>query len=122
MTHVVDPIETFGAALSAADGEALVAPGARYTDLEPVVIRIRKRGHRFDLDDRGAAVELADRPHGWLAVAQQVVAAEGMNVNRAGVVFVPAVEHGRLDVVTLAVRLAETSAAVFGVLLELEDD
>jgi hypothetical protein len=46
-----------------------------------------------------------------------VVAEEGFNVNRRGVVFVPVIE-GR-DIDELASRLAETSVAVYAALLEL---
>jgi hypothetical protein len=49
-----------------------------------------------------------------------VVAEEGFNVNRAGVVFVPVVE-GR-DLALLVLRLADTSRAVFAELLELVDE
>jgi hypothetical protein len=52
-------------------------------------------------------------------VAERVVAEEGFNVNRAGVVFVPVVE-GR-DLSLLALRLADTSRAVFAELLELDE-
>jgi hypothetical protein len=47
------------------------------------------------------------------------VAEEGFNVNRAGVVFVPGFE-GR-DLAMLALRLADTSRAVYAELLELVD-
>jgi hypothetical protein len=58
---------------------------------EPVRILVRKRGRNYDLDDRGRATE-AGKPTAWLPVAQRLVAEEGFNVNRAGVVFVPAFE------------------------------
>jgi hypothetical protein len=48
-------------------------------------------------------------PPGWLAVAERVVAEEGMNVNRAGVVFVPAVERPDRDLAAPALRLGESS-------------
>jgi len=47
-----------------------------------------------------------------------VVAAEGFNVNRRGVIFVPAVE-GR-DIAALVRRLALTSRTAYLTLLELE--
>jgi hypothetical protein len=37
-------------------------------------------------------VQLAGKPSGWFPVAERVVVEEGLNVNRAGVVFVPVVE------------------------------
>lgn len=63
---------------------------------------------------------MAGKPSGWLPVAKRVVAEEGFNVNRAGVVFAPVVE-GR-DLAMLALRLADTSRAVFAELLELSGE
>jgi hypothetical protein len=99
-------------------GAIRLPSGLEYRDGEPVVIEIRKRGHRYDLSDEGAAVRKAGA-RGWLPVAESVVAADGFNVNRRGVVFVPAVE-GR-DLAGLAARLAETSLALYQELLDLED-
>jgi hypothetical protein len=42
-----------------------------------------------------------------------------MNVNRAGVVFVPAVEQSCGDLALLALRLGESSHAVFAELIDL---
>jgi hypothetical protein len=100
-------------------GEAALTTGGSYTEGEPVRIFVRKRGRRYDLDDRGAAARLAGRPRGWLEVAERAVAEEGFNVNRAGVVFVPVVE-GR-DLAELALRLGRASRAVYDELLELAD-
>ncbi|MBA2637209.1 MAG: hypothetical protein H0U79_03125 [Solirubrobacterales bacterium] len=91
-------------------GEVMLADG----------VRVRKRGHRYRVDDRGEAVARAGSPPGWLAVAERVVELEGMNVSRRGVVFVPAVEGG-LDLASLALRIADTSDAVYVALLELDD-
>jgi hypothetical protein len=100
-------------------GEARIATSLRFGDGEEVEILVRKRGRRYDLSDEGAAVRKADvEGSAWLEVAERVVAAQGMNVNRKGVVFVPAVE-GR-DVASLTVRLAETVVAVYDELLGLE--
>jgi hypothetical protein len=90
-----------------------------YGDGSPVEIVVRKRGWRYDLDDRGEAVAKAralGATAGWLELAEGVVAEEGFNVNRSGVVFVPVVE-GR-DIAELAYRLADTSYAVHSALLE----
>ena len=100
-------------------GEAAVTSELVYWSDEPVRAHIRKRGHRYDLDDSGQAVALAGRPRGWLAVAEEIVAETGLNVNRAGVVFVSAVE-GR-DVAALALKVAEASRAVYAELLEHRD-
>ena len=97
--------------------EAQIATSLRYADQEPVVVHVRKRGIRYDLDDGGAAVAAAGRPAGWLAVAERVADELALNVNRAGVVFVQSFEGRDLD--ALAERVAETSRAVFAELLEL---
>lgn len=101
-------------------GETIVDTGLEYATGEPVRVFVRKRGHRWDFDDGGRAVELAGKPVGWLATAERVVAEEGMNVNRAGVVFVPAVERPDRDLAVLALRLADVSDAVYAELLELD--
>jgi hypothetical protein len=100
-------------------GETAVETGLSYRPGEPVVVSVRKRGRRYDIDDRGHGVRSAGRPAGWLDAARSVVAAEGLNVNRAGVVFVPAVE-GR-DLASLAWRIGETSLRVYGALLDLDE-
>jgi hypothetical protein len=98
--------------------ERVVEPGPAYGDGEPVRIRIRKRGHRYDIGDDGAAWSKAGASgRAALEAAARVVAEEGFNVNRRGVVFVPAVE-GR-DIARLAERLADCSLAVYAELLEL---
>jgi hypothetical protein len=99
------------------DGTVLDA-GVVYRSGEPVIIRVRRRGRRYDISDDGGAVRLAGRPPGWLDQADHVVAVQGFNVNRGGVVFVPAVA-GR-DIAALAVRLADSSRAVYLTLLELD--
>lgn len=98
---------------------SVIDTGLSYRLDSPVRIRVRHRDRRYDLDDDGAAASLAGKRSGWLDVASQVVAGEGFNVNRRGVVFVPAVE-GR-DIESLAQRLAETSRAVYFALLEMDE-
>lgn len=100
-------------------GETVVETGLEYMTGEPVRVFVRGRGHRWDFGDGGRAVQLAGKPSGWLAAAERVVAEEGMNVNRAGVVFVPAVEHPCRDLALLALRLGESSHAVFAELIDL---
>ena len=105
------------AALAAEErGEAVVDSGLAYGDGEPVEILVRKRLHRFLPSDRGRAVAKAGKPDGWLEVAER--AAEPMNVDRQGVVFVPAVA-GR-DLESRLVRLADASRAVHEALLVLD--
>lgn len=99
------------------DGEDVrVSTALRYgTDVAEVIVR--KRGCRFDISDAGRAVELAGRPPGWPRVAEEVVEAFALNVNRRGVVFVQATE-GRRD--RLVTRVAECSVALYEELLEQE--
>jgi hypothetical protein len=96
----------------------LVDSGLVYTDGDPVVVRVRQRGRRIDIDDDGAALARA-RAVGatvrWLDVARRVVAADDLNVNRRGVIFVPVVE-GR-DIDELAARVARASRALESELL-----
>jgi hypothetical protein len=100
-------------------GEIMLDSGLRYGDGEAVMIHVRKRGHRYDIDDGGAAWRKT-RACGRRALdaADRLLAREGLNVNRRGVIFVPAVE-GR-DVAALAERLAAASLDVYGELLELD--
>ncbi|MGH3494554.1 MAG: hypothetical protein ACRDRL_32210 [Sciscionella sp.] len=105
-------------ALAALDDgdEITVETGLTYRGSEPVLIQVRRRGHRYDIADNGVAVSLAGTPVGWLGRVERLVAIEGFNVNRRGVLFVPAVA-GR-DICSLAFRLAETSRQVYLTLLE----
>jgi hypothetical protein len=100
-------------------GEAVVEVGGWYTDGEPVRVVARKRGSRVDLSDGNAAVRLAGRPPGWLAAAEAGVDEYALNVNRAGVVFVPAFEWRDLE--ALALGVAAASRAVYAALLDRDD-
>jgi hypothetical protein len=91
----------------------------QYADGEPVAVQIRKRGRRYDIDDEGAAVAKA-RWYGaeeWQAVAEEVVEAHDLNLNRRGVVFVPAVAGGA-DLAWLAFKVARCSYALHAELLD----
>jgi hypothetical protein len=111
-------IDELARALEGSDGVTLDA-GVAYTGDEPVRVHVRKRSHRYDMTDEGAAVRLAGKPPGWHDVAERVVAERGFNVNSAGVVFVQGVE-GR-DLTALARGLADSSVAVFAALLDLSE-
>jgi hypothetical protein len=91
---------------------------AAYAPGDPVAVRVRKRGHRYAIDDEAGAVERAGRVAGWLPVAERAVAELALNVNRRGVVFVQAGE-GR-DIDALSERVADASLAVYAALLELD--
>jgi hypothetical protein len=100
--------------------EAVLETELEYREGEPVRVRLRKRGRRFDLRDDGRAVELGGRPEGWRELAVRLVERElSLNVSRDGVVFVPAVEGG-LDLSGLAERVAEASLALYEELLDVE--
>jgi hypothetical protein len=99
--------------------ERVVEPGPEYASGERVRVRIRKRGRRLVIDDVGAAWTKAGASgRKALAAAERVVAEHDLNVNRSGVVFVPAVE-GR-DIDALAARVAACSRAVYAALVELD--
>ena len=100
-------------------GELVVATDLRYTEGQPVEVIVRKRLHRYAIDDDGAAVRLAGQPHGWRSVAEDVVEQFWLNVNRRGVVFVGTVYPRMLA--GLVARVAETSLAVYEALLELDE-
>ncbi len=101
---------------SNADGETVVSTGLLYRDGAPVAVVVRRRGRRVDVDDGAAAVELAGRPSGWRDVAESLVARDGFNVNRRGVIFVPLTADR--DIAELALRLAGCSRSVYLSLLE----
>ncbi len=100
-------------------GEALVDSGLAYGDGEPVRILVRKRLDHYLLTDEGRAVEKAFKPAGWQEPAEW--AAEPMNVDRRGAVFVPAVGSGGRRLAELVVRLADASRAVHEALLALDE-
>lgn len=97
------------------DGETSVETGLSYGSARPVTVRVRRRGQRYDLDDDGVAVTLAGEPEGWLEVAEGLMAAHGLNIDRRGVVSVPAVE-GR-DLAALVLAVADTSLSLYTSLL-----
>ena len=100
--------------------EEVVEPGEVYGPGLPVRVHVVRRGRRVDIHDGGEAVRLAGRPAKWLERAQEVAAAEALNVNRRGVVFVPTYE-GR-DTEALTARLAATSGRLYAELLELDSE
>jgi hypothetical protein len=104
-----------------ADGcaELEVETDLRYPDGSVVVIAVRRRQHRYLLEDGGEAVRIAGRPPGWEDAAERAVRRSGMNVSHAtGTVFVPSV--GGRDLDDLALRLARASLDVLEALVELD--
>jgi hypothetical protein len=105
-----------GAVCTQEEGEeVVVSTELTYRPGEPVEVVGRKRSWRFDVFDGGRAVELAGRPTSSAEVAERVVAAHALNVNRRDVVFVQS-NKARLE--GLVERVAECSAALFQELLE----
>ncbi|HSC51382.1 MAG TPA: hypothetical protein VLD16_14055 [Gaiellaceae bacterium] len=98
--------------------EVILDTGLAYTEGEPVLVAIRRRGGRYDLRDDGRALELAGRPAGRREAATAAVEAFDLNLTRSGVVFVPAVEGG-VGRDRLALRVAGASLAVYDAVLEL---
>jgi hypothetical protein len=105
--------------IRAARGEQVIDTGRTFGDGEPVLVHVRKRERRYLVSDRGRATEKTGRPPGWREVAADVVAEESLNMNRTGVIFVPAVEGG-LDLAWLVMRVADVALRVYAELLELE--
>src|SRR5262245_46731762 len=80
--RAVDPERASAVRMALRDG---LDDGAEVTVDVPgaVAVDVRRRGYRVSIDDDGRSVRAAGRPAGWLEVAEEVVAEEGMNVNRA---------------------------------------
>ena len=99
--------------------EQVVETELRYLPDVPVRVAVRRRGNKYDIDDGGEAVRLAGRPREWLAGAKDIVDADALNVNRAGVVFVSTFREDWVE--PLAQRIGAASKAVYDALLELDD-
>jgi hypothetical protein len=91
----------------------------RLYEVGPLLVRVRCRGGRCEIDDRGWAVDVAGRPPGWLETAERTVAEIGWNVARTGTVFV-AVAADR-DIDDLVRRTADAALAVRDAILALEE-
>jgi hypothetical protein len=101
-----------------ADGDDLVlGAGMTYGAGNPDDVTVRKRSWRYDISDSGRAVDEAGRPQDWQAIAERVVDAHAINVNRRGVVFV---QSNEARLAPLVERVAECSLAVYEALLEHE--
>jgi hypothetical protein len=110
------------AAPEAGRGEWWLDSGLTYGEGGPAVeVLVRRRPGRRLVSDSGRAVELAGRSAGWREVADAVVGAHGLNLNRRGVVSVPAVpRRGTAWLDSLAARVADASLALYEALLELD--
>lgn len=104
-------------ALAALDDvdETTVDTGLTYRGSEPVLIRIRRRGHRYDIGDNGGAVSLAgSRLDGWRGLS---VWSRSRVSTSSGAASCSSPPGGR-DIAALAFRLAEISRTVYLTLLE----
>lgn len=98
--------------------EWTVDSGLAWSDGEPVLVRVRRRGRNHDVDDMGEAARRAGRPPGWREAAHRAVVEEWwLNVDRSGRVFVEC-RRERLDWVVA--RVAGASLALYLALLELD--
>jgi ankyrin repeat protein len=88
----------------------------RVYETGPVLVRVRCRGGRCEIDDRGWAIGTAGRPPGWREAAERTVAEFGWNVSRSGRVFV-AVAADR-DIADLVRRTADAALAVRDAILD----
>lgn len=103
-----------------ADGaDFLTDTGATYDRTTAVQVRVRRRGHVCHLDDDGTAVRLSGRPTGWFGLVDSLMAVEGFNVNRRGVIFVPVAADR--DIPALMARLGAASRTAYLALIELDD-
>jgi ankyrin repeat protein len=112
---------TEGMAAVAADDVAVLLEEVeprdeRLYEIGPVLVRVRCRGGRCEIDDRGWAVGSTGRPPGWHEVAGRTVAELGWNVARTGTVFVAAAA-GR-DIDDLVRRTADAALAVRDAILD----
>lgn len=99
--------------------EWTVDSGLAWSDGEPVLVRVRRRGRNHDVDDMGEAVRRGGPAPGWQKVARRVVEDEWwLNVDRSGKVFVGC-RRERLD--WIVGRVAGASLALYLALLELEE-
>jgi len=91
----------------------------RVYEIGPVLVRVRCRGGRCEIDDRGWAVAAAGRPPGWREAAERTAAEVGWNVTRTGTVFVAAAADR--DIGDLVRRTADAALAVRDAILALEE-
>jgi ankyrin repeat protein len=113
-----------GMADIAADDVAVLLEEAEQRDerlyeVSEVLMRVRCRGGRCEIDDRGWAVDAGGRPPGWHEVAERAAAGLGWSVSRSGRVLV-AVAADR-DIEDLVRRTADAALAVRDALLALEE-
>ena len=87
----------------------------RLYEIGPVLVRVRCRGGRCEIDDRGWAFEAVGRPPGRREAAERAAAELGWSVSRSGRVLV-AVAADR-DIDDLVRRTADAALAIRDALL-----
>lgn len=95
-----------------------IATELAYRPDDPVTVSVAHRAQRTSVSDRGAAVQRAGKPAGWLTVAEQLERERDVNITRQGVVWLPVVAAGPGEQ-ALIERIAEASLALYEDLLEL---
>lgn len=90
--------------------------GVRNSQGRPILIRIRRRGDRYRLDDQGASLHAARTPEIWFRLARSVAAETLTNTNRAGRLFFAGIT--RDQVWARACQLADASRTLEERLLE----
>jgi ankyrin repeat protein len=82
----------------------------RLYEVGPVLVRVRCRGGRCEIDDRGWALEAAGRPPNWRERAERAAASLGWSVSRSGRVLVGVAADRDID--DLVRRTADAALAV----------
>jgi len=99
--------------------EVRIESALSYTSDKPVVIRVRRGDHGYQVDDDAGAVGLAGEPEGWLEIADGIVKSHGVDIDERGMVFVPDVV-GR-DLPQLVLGVADTSLSLYTTLVQAGD-
>ena len=87
----------------------------RLYEVGPVLVRVRCRGGRCEIDDRGWALAAAGHPPNWRERAERAAASLGWSVSRSGRVHVGVAADRDID--DLVRRTADAALAVRDALL-----
>ena len=107
--------------LDPARSEAITDTGLAYRPGEPVRLRVMRRERRLTVSDGGAALAQAGRPAGWRAIAERLERKLGVNISRAGAVWLPVVAAGP-PLRAIEQRIAQASLTLYQELLELASE
>jgi len=106
---------------SVARAEHLVDTGLTYDGVRPVRIHVSKREGRYRISDDGGAVDAAGAARDVTYPEQLTVGRYSVNVNRQGVVWLPAVTPTDEWLTTICDIVAKGSVALYEHLLDLDD-